>query len=199
MATEGQSVDLGFVEKVGKLESLCSFFFPSKVGGKPSWLDFENLPVSNLLLCNECKKPMIFLLQVYAPLSENEHCFHRTLFLFCCKNGQCYKQNSSKCFAVFRSQLGKENKFYSSKPPPDINDEFLDLDKVKKDVDRFIESNNLHKLCSLCGCKADKQCSGCHAISYCSREHQTIDWKAGHKVVCKPIQDSGQQLLVFHT
>lgn len=179
------SVDLGFVEKVDNPLTICSLFFPSKVGGKPSWLDLQDLPDSSILLCNECKKPLVFLMQLYSPVSEDEHCFHRTIFLFCCKNGLCYKLNSNKCFAVFRSQLSRENKYYSCQPPPDLNDESTDLDKVKKDVECFMESNNLRKLCGLCGCRADKQCAGCHSISYCSREHQTIHWKLGHKAACK--------------
>ena len=183
-------VDLGFVEKVENPLSLSSIFFPSKVGGKPSWLDLQELPGSGVLICRSCKKPLVFLLQVYAPVAEEERSFHRTIFLFCCKNGQCYEKNSNNCFAVFRSQLRRENSFYSREPPPDFADESTDLEKVEREISCFVESNNLRNLCSLCGCRADKKCAGCHSVSYCSREHQTIDWKTGHKVVCKSLQES---------
>ena len=33
---------------------------------------------------------------------------------------------------------------------------------------------------------AEKQCAGCKRVDYCSREHQTLDWKrGGHKTACK--------------
>jgi hypothetical protein len=30
-----------------------------------------------------------------------------------------------------------------------------------------------------------KKCSGCGKVSYCSKNHQTMDWKARHKDECK--------------
>lgn len=35
--------------------------------------------------------------QVYAPISGQDRCFHRTLFVFCCKTPECYKCNDSRC------------------------------------------------------------------------------------------------------
>lgn len=35
--------------------------------------------------------------QVYAPIFGQDRCFHRTLFLFCCKSPECYKCNDSRC------------------------------------------------------------------------------------------------------
>lgn len=40
-------------------------------------------------------------------------------------------------------------------------------------------------LCDLCGQRGDKVCSGCKAVSYCSRAHQREGWKAGHRRACK--------------
>lgn len=40
------------------------------------------------------------------------------------------------------------------------------------------------KLCRLCGCLGQKACSRCHSVTYCSKEHQTIDWKHRHKKEC---------------
>lgn len=41
--------------------------------------------------------PMCFSYQVYAPIFGQDRCFHRTLFLFCCKSPECYKCNDSRC------------------------------------------------------------------------------------------------------
>eukprot|EP00953_Heterococcus_sp_UTEX-ZZ885_P020869 11681-Heterococcus_DN1.PRE.1 len=40
--------------------------------------------------------------------------------------------------------------------------------------------------CNAAGCSktAKKWCAQCHAVKYCSRECQLLDWKAGHKAVC---------------
>ena len=43
-------------------------------------------------------------------------------------------------------------------------------------------------VCEVCGCYAPKKCGHCHHVSYCSREHQTLDWKYGHNGACKKIQ-----------
>lgn len=39
-------------------------FFPSKVGGKPAWLNLRDLPFTDELTCQICKDPLIFLCQV---------------------------------------------------------------------------------------------------------------------------------------
>lgn len=41
---------IGFLDKTDKWR-LESRFFPSKVGGKPAWLDLKNLPPTEQLLC----------------------------------------------------------------------------------------------------------------------------------------------------
>lgn len=56
-------VDIGF------LEEKCSWllhpkYFPSKVGGKPAWLDLNNLPNPTDLTCKICNDPCVFLCQV---------------------------------------------------------------------------------------------------------------------------------------
>lgn len=57
------TIDLGFVEEC---ESwlLVNKFFPSKVGGKPAWLDLKNIPKAKELECDQCKEPLVFLCQV---------------------------------------------------------------------------------------------------------------------------------------
>uniref|UniRef100_A0A4W6FYX2 Programmed cell death 2 n=1 Tax=Lates calcarifer TaxID=8187 RepID=A0A4W6FYX2_LATCA len=79
-----RSVVLGFLEEAEPWR-LRSPQFPSKVGGKPAWLSQRGLPSLPELECETCRLPMVFLLQVYAPVSGQDRTFHRTLFLFCCK------------------------------------------------------------------------------------------------------------------
>ena len=76
---------------------------------------------------------------------------------------------------VFRSQLSRKNDFYPYEPP-------LDEECEESGGDLALESRI--KLCRLCGCPGQKACSRCHAVIYCSKEHQTIDWKHSHKKEC---------------
>lgn len=168
-------VVLGFLEEAESWQ-LLSDQFPSKVGGRPAWLSQSDLPAVSELQCEECKLPAVFLLQVYAPVTEYDRCFHRTLFVFCCKTPACYTRNDSKCFKVFRSQLPRKNEFYPFDPPPD--------EKPEQPVhDAQVLGSGL-KLCRLCGCLGQKACSRCHSVTYCCKEHQTTDWKQRHKKEC---------------
>ena len=172
-------VELGFVETVESPVVLTSPFFPSKIGGKPAWLALTGLP--SAILCKNCEKPLIFLLQVYVPSEdEKSSSYHRTVFVFCCKNGACYKSNCNKSFVALRSQLTRENEFYH----PDSS--FQQRDKVLQEFkDRGVKAaSNWTKLCKVCGCRGDKLCAKCHKVHYCCKEHQAVDWKAGHKVSC---------------
>jgi len=105
--SEGETaIDVGLIDDVEdeeltqdelKLSRLLmrSPFFPSKVGGKPAWLDYSNVPlavgstpssdVSNdsnnnskqpiVLQCDNCKSQLVFLLQIYAPISSKRRVF----------------------------------------------------------------------------------------------------------------------------
>lgn len=177
-----KEVELGFAEAIDdddvvrKLK-FTSIFFPSKVGGIPAWLNLQDLPDPSRMLCKICQKPMAFLLQVYAPMSEDRS-FHRTIYLFCCKDGKCHAKNRSDCFLVLRNQLKRENRFYNFHPPPDI-DEIRELSLPEE-----FKPKAWTTLCDVCGCRGGKMCSKCHMAQYCSREHQTVDWKSGHKGFC---------------
>uniref|UniRef100_A0A8C5BKX1 MYND-type domain-containing protein n=1 Tax=Gadus morhua TaxID=8049 RepID=A0A8C5BKX1_GADMO len=155
-------VILGFVEEAEAWE-LRSPQFPSKVGGKPAWLGYRDVPSLPGLECDICQLPMVFLLQVYAPISGQERSFHRALFLFCCKTPECYSR--------LRYQLPRVNDFYPFDPPGSDNDQVvLPVTGVK--------------LCWVCGCPGNKACSRCHNITYCSKHHQTLHWKHSHKKAC---------------
>ena len=180
-------VELGFAEEIDddavRRLPMTSAFFPSKIGGTPAWLNLQDLPDSNRLLCKICQKPMAFLVQVYAPMS-NDRSFHRTIYVFCCKDGKCHAKKSSDCFLVLRNQLKRENRFYNFQPPPDL-DEISEL-SLKSVADEF-KPKAWTSLCDVCGCRGDKKCSKCHMAQYCGREHQTVDWKSGHKELCSKL------------
>ena len=164
-------VELGFLEE-NEPFLLRSRFFPSKIGGKPAWLSLDNIPSPNELACCLCGKPTNFLLQVYSPVEENPDAFHRTFFVFICNDPSCCKQNKSDNLYVFRSQLARQNDFYSPEPPKELP------------VQHEPAASQFQKICIVCGCVGPKTCGKCHAVSYCSKEHQTIDWKTGHNKSC---------------
>jgi pre-rRNA-processing protein TSR4 len=85
-----------------------------KVGGSPSWLNSADLPHQKDLLCTKCRCPMMFLLQIYAPLDgpEFDHCFHRTLYVFCCGKPECLGPGQG--FLVLRCQLPRVNSLYAN-------------------------------------------------------------------------------------
>ncbi|KAM9558852.1 programmed cell death protein 2 [Salvelinus alpinus] len=168
-------VALGFLEEAEHWQ-LQSYQFPSKVGGKPAWLSQLDIPGLPELACGKCQLPTAFLMQVYAPITGQDRSFHRTLFVFCCKTPDCYSRNDSRCLKVFRSQLPRRNDFYPYDPPSDEDPNWTERDPC-------VHGSGV-KLCKLCGCPGQKVCSKCHAVSYCSKEHQTIDWKHCHKKEC---------------
>lgn len=170
-------VVLGFLEEA-EAWRLLSPQFPSKVGGKPAWLSQKGLPSGSELECGICRQPMVFLLQLYAPTSSQDTCFHRTLFVFCCKTPECYTSNNSTCMKVFRSQLPRRNEFYNFDPPPE------DEPPPSPEEDWGVLSISGVKLCWVCGCPGNKSCSRCHSVTYCGKHHQTLHWKHRHKKEC---------------
>lgn len=164
------AVDLGFPEKCEPWE-LESRLFPSKLGGKPAWLDLKNLPKPEDLQCEVCKQQMCFLCQIYAPYEDDDDNFHRTIFVFVCRKPECCRPNSAENFKVFRSTLRRENEFYPAEPP-------------KEEPDPEFTLSQWVTLCNLCGCFGEKHCSKCKEAVYCSREHQILDWKEKHKHNC---------------
>jgi len=156
-------VDLGFLEEID--EALQPNDFPSKVGGRPVWLNPSKIP--HTVVCKACGNNALFLGQVYAPKDSVSTAYHRTLYVFCCANGQCYKHGN--CITVLRDQLPEINDFFSS-----------DLSVENSWSTHF----SAIKFCELCGCASNKACSACHQVSYCSKYHQTLHWKKGHKREC---------------
>ena len=166
------TLNIGFLENTDP-DLLASRFFPSKVGGHPAWLDLKNLPEVEALNCEKCSKPLGFLLQIYAPLEDNAKCFHRQMYVFMCLDAKCHEGTLAP-FKVFRSQLSRENEFYPFEAPIE-----------KADWEPELHAGKYNQLCRACGCRGTKKCSGCGKVNYCSREHQTMDWKFRHKSECK--------------
>ncbi|KRX60096.1 Programmed cell death protein 2 [Trichinella sp. T9] len=177
---------------------LESPFFPSKFGGKPSWLSLANIPTAERVLCSGCSQPMVFLLQLYAPDSGVKHAFHRSLFVFICRQIDCWNGacTTGETIKVFRSQLGRENSFYNNYPLKAYSDE----------GDRAVERvrRGALKRCILCGLGGDEICDQCHAVHYCSKVHRQFHWSTVHErqcggeVVDSAANDDTVQLLLFH-
>uniref|UniRef100_A0A1B6CI05 MYND-type domain-containing protein n=1 Tax=Clastoptera arizonana TaxID=38151 RepID=A0A1B6CI05_9HEMI len=171
---ENIALDLGFLEEVEpwKLESR---YFPSKVGGKPAWLELSsNILNFSSLMCHKCQEPLIFMCQVYAPIETDDKCFHRTIFVFICRNEKCCLDNCASNVKVFRNQLKRDNCYYPFDPPTEDETWRNDLTAELFNV----------KLCEICGIKSSSYCAKCKFIYYCSKSHQVYDWKNRHKAEC---------------
>eukprot|EP01023_Acetabularia_acetabulum_P069019 TRINITY_DN98_c0_g1_i5.p1 TRINITY_DN98_c0_g1~~TRINITY_DN98_c0_g1_i5.p1 ORF type:complete len:338 (-),score=41.11 TRINITY_DN98_c0_g1_i5:103-1116(-) len=121
-------VKLGFVEEVEDKRYLLRHRFPSKMGGRPAWLNPMGVPFHNLTEhCAESGKetPMLFLLQLYAPLPTqhvaHQSAFHRSIFVFVSqKGGDFGKDGGVGKVKAFRCQLPRLNPWYSDQPPQDL-------------------------------------------------------------------------------
>lgn len=155
-----------------------------KIGGKPIWLDPENLPNPDLLQCKDCEEPMKFLLQIYCPVDDVPNAFHRTLYLFCCRHATCVSNANIICI---RSQLNIINPYYVKEPENIRNNKrngiTVDENEHEHENNEKSASSTLPPLCAVCGCHAPHKCSKCKITSYCSKFHQKMHWKE-HKGVC---------------
>ncbi|KAN0047510.1 hypothetical protein ACTA71_001892 [Dictyostelium dimigraforme] len=172
-------VVLGFTEQDFDKSQLTSNYFPTKVGGKPAWLDLGNIPKKEELVCEKCSKQMSFLIQIYAPFDEKEDCFHRMIHIFCCKDPRC------GYYVAIRTQLPQVNEFY----PIDADERKYDEDykTIYKNQPEY--NKNRQNTCEYCGCFAKSNCSGCKKVHYCSKEHQQLDWQLGHSEQCKILKE----------
>ena len=165
--TTDESVELvlGFPDEEKQEFGRASF--PSKIGGKPVFLLDEPMKFPN---CKRCQQRMRFLCQLYAPVNApHGEAFHRTLYVFFCDSTSCLKIPGDESVCVLRAQLPRRNQIYSY----NWNDENHNVIDVKGE------------LCTLCGGASNERCSACKSVSYCSSTCQRIDWKLGHKLVCK--------------
>jgi pre-rRNA-processing protein TSR4 len=190
-----KEIDLGFLIEDTPSWKLEGRFFPSKLGGKPAWLALGKPPSLAQLSCGTCKKPMSFLLQIYAPIEagdddqEKVDTFHRSLFVFLCRSALCSEGN----VAVFRCQLARRNSYYPFEP-------------CDEDDEKHVPGTRLGDrtaTCWVCGVPTDgKKCGACKVASYCSPEHQKMDWRGGHKAKCgsenEPGSSENSKWLCYH-
>lgn len=141
-------IELGFVERVDDPDQLSSPFFPSKVGGRPAWLDLRDLPPPQKLACGVCGKPSVFLLQLYAPIPRQPWSFHRSFFVFMCKDPSCHQHHDFRAFRVLRCQLPSENDSYQQSSSDDNIDDGTQDSGIHgssvsgKDIDRKRAKSN---------------------------------------------------------
>lgn len=125
---------LGFIEPPLRQTDLLRHRFPSKVGGRPAWLDPIHLPTIEMLSCPKSDGIMKFLLQVYAPVDENPDAFHRTLFVFVSKDGPAIHSIPGSVKA-FRCQLPRSNSYYGYDPPSELDDAPLSVEQAVSGID----------------------------------------------------------------
>ncbi|CAG8544464.1 2444_t:CDS:2 [Acaulospora morrowiae] len=181
-ASSTKVVELGFAEPPEA--PLTPNLFPSKIGGRPAWLNPEHVLSAEQVSCGVCDKCMILLIQLYTPEDQPPEAFHRTIYVFCCKNGACHKTSWKKSLKVFRSQMPNENSYW---PPStgSIGENDLADDQSDESSNGFLANFITAKLCIVCGLLGSKRCGKCSQTHYCSKEHQTVHWTIGkHKVHC---------------
>ncbi len=177
----GYGVSLGYVSEVHPESAhlLRSKFFPSKIGGKPAWLQgsADCLPAPSCFCCRHCSLQLVFLLQVYAPLDHvTEHAFHRSLYVFVCLNGICLASN--KAVMVLRQQLPQFNSVYAPEPSDPDDPE------CEQPFDGW------QSCCCVCGVPAPLKCGACKQLHYCSKQHQSVDWPF-HSGECAAFKAAG--------
>jgi pre-rRNA-processing protein TSR4 len=96
-----------------------------------------------------------------------------------CRDSKCCEKNLSRNFLAFRCQLARQNEFYSYDPPSD------DENCLRPRAQDYVP------VCVVCGVRGPKQCGKCHGRNYCSKAHQLIDWKTGHKEACTKDETNG--------
>eukprot|EP01091_Cochliopodium_minus_P001048 TRINITY_DN10921_c0_g1_i1.p1 TRINITY_DN10921_c0_g1~~TRINITY_DN10921_c0_g1_i1.p1 ORF type:complete len:259 (+),score=46.55 TRINITY_DN10921_c0_g1_i1:48-779(+) len=178
-------IELGFVERDFDV-SIRDNHFTSKIGGRPIFLNPDKLIDLEDLKCTNCNNYMTLLMQIYAPSSDNEDAYHRVLYLFSCKNPTCFNSKAPKCMKLFRCQLPQINEYYE-----------------KDDTEGKLISQHPENICFICGIPANKKCSKCKKIFYCTKEHQLFHWHLYHQKECTqdlpilidPLDDRLQKIL----
>lgn len=52
------------------------------------------------------------------------------------------------------------------------------------------ELQDTHQSCAVCNFKASSACGSCSTVFYCSKKHQSLDWKLMHKLECGSPEES---------
>jgi pre-rRNA-processing protein TSR4 len=141
-----------------------------QIGGRPTFLDPENLP-SKPISCLLCGDVMKFVLQVYAPIDDYEdRAFHRSLYVFCCPNNNsnhhCHDDDKTVgTIRVLRVQLPRENPYFPYESSSSNSSVAL------ADWNAHLPSSYNLQLCHVCGMRAPFKCplQGCY---FCGKQHQ---------------------------
>jgi pre-rRNA-processing protein TSR4 len=180
MALKKPVVYMGFGKELdaANIVTLKRHYLPlGKIGGKPAWLNPIKLPSADLISCKQCKKVMPLLLQIYCS-GESTNSFHRYIYVFMCPNNACQKTCNSDNFRVLRCQLPRQNDFYGF-------ERMLNFEQDGEVDDPLFDAEKYAKLCNVCGALGTKMCARCRCTWYCTKDHQVIDWKEGHKQCCQ--------------
>ena len=164
------SIELGFAERISPGEDparIDSHHWPDwdggKAGGVPAWLH-PRLPAPASLACAHCARPLLLLLQLYAPVDapavEHAGAFHRMLYVFACRRARCVNRAHAPSVVVLRAQLPRDSALHAGEEVIPFGDD-------------------ASPTCVLCGLPAPTRCGRCRGPRYCSREPQARPWRAG--------------------
>lgn len=174
-------VELGFLEPLAPgerpaVESANSEDWDGgKAGGRPTFIvsssassvasdGVASVPSAEALACRHCSRPLLFLLQLYAPLDASagdgvpSSAYHRMLYLWACAAPACTNRPAGKAPSVFalRAQAARGDAVIAARG------------------------------CALCGLRPRGRCPKCRVSEYCSTAHQAAHWRSGHKEACAP-------------
>lgn len=163
--TDDSPVHLGFCEPIQDAQHASEIAHNSpywsdwdggQVGGRPSWLNPRDLPLSPLCCTHDdcTSTPMRFICQLYAPADTvNTNAFHRTLYVFACPICSSVR--------VIRTQLAQENDFFPASQ--DTTTATTTTTESWSDPEM--------KLCKVCGQRGKGVCP-LQQESFCSKHHQ---------------------------
>jgi len=172
--------ELGFLEENEVDWELHRAAIPNKFGGKPAWLNPKTVPSKDDVTCPSCGEICTFLLQFDGECEVVESGI-RSIFVFCCKNANCYKKGKYSPFILLRCNLEEGNEFG------------IDYGLSESAIKEMKDQEYYCTTCKACGLKASMKCSACKKVSYCCKEHQVLDWKQ-HKSVCKGLCNSSHNI-----
>jgi pre-rRNA-processing protein TSR4 len=153
---------------IGHLSPQYDLWDGGQVGGRPSFLDPQNLPTKPMT-CQSCGQVMRFLLQIYAPIDDYEdRAFHRSFYVFCCPNNHPPSNDSDTTVGtirVLRVQLPQENPYFPYESPPSS------VEEETSNWDAHLPSSYNIQLCRVCGMRGPFKCplQDCY---FCSKQHQ---------------------------
>ena len=133
-------VHLGYLDKPVNKLSTNAIFFPSFIGGSPSFLSKLRF-IPDMTVCKRCNSRLTFICQLYCPIDGNADAFHRMIYVYCCLKSKW--KESTESIRVFRTQLPLENPYFSKQAPNydllDMNDS--ELNKEYGEVLDLIHQN----------------------------------------------------------